>query len=112
MSNGYILDSVIVKDFFNNKNTVELNFKDNTNFVIGENGLGKTTLINLVAGVLEVDTETVMNTDFTEIEIKLCSKKTKTKPIIKVIITNELELRYQIKEKSSDKDFLFNSRNL
>ena len=108
MSNGYILDSVIVKDFFNNKNTVELNFKDNTNFVIGENGLGKTTLINLVAGVLEVDTETVMNTDFTEIEIKLCSKKTKTKPIIKVIITNELELRYQIKEKSSDKDFLFN----
>lgn len=51
----YILDKVIIDSFWGNK-TVTLNFKEDANFLIGVNGSGKTTIINLIAASLNADT--------------------------------------------------------
>ncbi len=58
-----ILDKVIVEGFWGDK-TITLDFHDDTNFLIGVNGSGKTTFINLIAAALTCDVITLMDTDF------------------------------------------------
>lgn len=54
-------------------------FNDDVNIIIGRNGTGKTTFMNLLHAALSVDLEGLLENDFTLITIKLFyGKKTKT----------------------------------
>ena len=107
MNSKYTISSVTVKDFALTNSSFTIKFDSNTNFIIGENGLGKTTLINLIASILECDTETMSTVEFSEVEIKLASSQ-RNKPIIKVI-NNIDSYIYQIKHRASDNDYVLNT---
>ena len=52
------IDKVRIDGFWIDK-TVEFKLKDDVNFLIGVNGSGKTTIINLVAATLNADFATL-----------------------------------------------------
>lgn len=49
--------------------TVKINFDDNVNFLIGANGSGKTTIINLIAACLDTDFQTLDKIQFSRIRV-------------------------------------------
>lgn len=62
------IKKVIINGFWGDK-TVSLNFNDQINFLIGLNGSGKTTMINLIAAALEADFTTLDKFQFDNIRI-------------------------------------------
>ncbi|WP_354688327.1 ATP-binding protein [Aeromonas sp. 19NY04SH05-1] len=66
----YKIQSVIIENFWGKFNA-HCNFDDNVNIIIGRNGTGKTTFMNILQSVLSVDIDGIMNTNFDRIEIKL-----------------------------------------
>jgi recombinational DNA repair ATPase RecF len=48
------IDTVTIVNFWGDKQVV-IKFRDDVNFLIGVNGSGKTTIINLVAATLKAD---------------------------------------------------------
>src|SRR5258708_13538608 len=59
-----------------------LNFHDDVNFLIGTNGSGKTTVINLIAAALSADFQTLDRVDFKKIAMHLSGP---SYPIIEVL---------------------------
>ncbi|SBV92902.1 conserved hypothetical protein [uncultured Dysgonomonas sp.] len=55
--------------------TVKINFDDNVNFLIGTNGSGKTTIINLVAACLDADFQTLDKIQFSRIRVVFSNLK-------------------------------------
>lgn len=66
------IKSVVIENFWGDK-TVTLNFNDNINFLIGVNGSGKTTIINLIAASLNADFSTLDKVQFSKIRIEFFS---------------------------------------
>jgi predicted ATPase len=65
--------------------TIETALQPGVTFFIGENGTGKTTLINLIAAALAADFQTLDRLAFRSIEISLRSKKDRRKPKIFIL---------------------------
>lgn len=55
--------------------TVKIDFDDEVNFLIGINGSGKTTIINLIAACLDADFQTLDKIQFSRIRIVFSHKK-------------------------------------
>lgn len=66
----HTIDKVVIEEFWGDKK-VTLPFKSNVNFLIGVNGSGKTTIINLIAAVLNADFPTLDRIQFRKITIHL-----------------------------------------
>ena len=66
------IESVIIENFWGDK-TVTLNFNDDVNFLIGVNGSGKTTIINLIAACLNADFVTLDKAQFSRIKVDFFS---------------------------------------
>jgi len=66
----YKIDKVKIDGFWTDK-TVELRLKKDVNFLIGVNGSGKTTIINLIAATLNADFATLDRFQFKKIRIDL-----------------------------------------
>ncbi|WP_374497173.1 AAA family ATPase [Vogesella indigofera] len=86
---------------------VEINFNEEINFIIGMNGTGKTTIINIMAAALTLDLEKLIKFDFNEINFSLKSQENRKKPRIKIskgYVENEslIQIRYAFKKSSSD----------
>lgn len=64
------IDKVRIDGFWIDK-TVEFKLKDDVNFLIGVNGSGKTTIINLVAATLNADFATLDRFQFKKIRVDL-----------------------------------------
>ena len=84
---------------------ISLNFDNNVNFLIGKNGTGKTTVINLIATALSADLESLDRILFDTIEIKLAEFNGKRKPSV-VIKKEDVEsqfpkINYYIRDKAS-----------
>jgi predicted ATP-dependent endonuclease of OLD family len=99
--------SVEIVNFWGSK-TVSLQFREDLNFLIGPNGSGKTTIINLVSAVLRADIPSLYAIQFDTIVVRLKTIATNKKPIIKVEkfvdqLMGSFELRYTIREKTSEK---------
>ncbi len=74
----YKIKSVDIKGFWR-RYKAECHFNSDVNIIIGMNGTGKTTFINILHAVLSVDIDELNNNQFDEITIKLehgTSKKT------------------------------------
>lgn len=81
------IEKVKIDSFWGDKE-VNLKFKDDVNFLIGVNGSGKTTIINLIAATLKADFATLDRINFKKIQVSLKPKiidaKTKKTAVIEV----------------------------
>lgn len=97
----YKIESVKIENFWQ-RFGAETKFNPDVNIIIGKNGTGKTTFMNILHSVLSVDVEQLNNADFESIEIKLKEGK-KRKTIKARIIENDLNpfltIEYQISSK-------------
>ncbi|WBU54759.1 AAA family ATPase [Paracoccus sp. SCSIO 75233] len=87
---------------------VSLKFREDLNFLIGPNGSGKTTIINLISAVLRADIPALYSVQFEKVVIRLKTIGANRKPVIEVakVVDRKMgsfELRYTVKEKSGDK---------
>ena len=79
------IDRVKIEGFWSEK-TVDIKFGHSENFLIGVNGSGKTTIINLTAACIEADFYTLDRLDFESVTIYLSSttnKRTKSRVVVK-----------------------------
>jgi len=95
------LESVEILGFWGTKN-VKLDFKNDINFLIGENGTGKTTIINLIAAALRADIRALYSVQFDKITLRLKALGSNRKPIIEVIksdngLMGSIDLKYQVR---------------
>ncbi len=89
------IERVEILGFWGDK-TVDISFKEKENFLIGVNGSGKTTIINLIAATLEADFYTLDRFQFDKITLHLRNKEDKRKkPFIEVIKEDNLKTPYQ-----------------
>lgn len=101
------VEYIEVEGFWGDKR-VSLPLHEDINFLIGANGSGKTTVINLLSAVLQADIPTLYSIPFQKVHVRLKAKGANRKPVIEVAKvvdndTNSFELRYTVKEKTSDK---------
>lgn len=78
------IDKVTILKFWGEKKVV-IKFQPKENFLIGVNGSGKTTVINLIAAAIEADFTTLDRIDFEKITVDLIStedKKNKSKIVV------------------------------
>lgn len=72
------IDKVVIEGFWGDKK-ITLKLKEDVNFLIGVNGSGKTTIINLIAAALNADFSTLDRLQFKKILIQLDDYDIKTK---------------------------------
>ena len=105
-----ILKSVSIKGLWGTK-TFSANFFDDTNFLIGQNGSGKTTVINLIAAVLTADIPTLLRLTFSEIQLHLGDgDNEKDRSIVSVTKTHEhsrhlQNLVYRFEDNKGHRDY-------
>ena len=75
------IESVSIEGFWGNHNLF-IEFDPSVNFLVGVNGSGKTTAIDVLASALQCDGETLERLPFKKIVIVLFDKETRRKPSI------------------------------
>jgi len=79
-----IITNVKIEGLFGSKKPVDIKIDEKFNFLIGPNGTGKTTIINLIAATLLADFSKLDNATFSRIEIKLKEINGRKRPTIQV----------------------------
>lgn len=97
----YKIISVKIEGFWG-KHVIESKLHNNVNIFIGPNGVGKTTFINILQAVLEIDFERLFSLQFSKITINLKNKKNTKKIFIeKILINSEYrEIKFHIGRKN------------
>jgi predicted ATP-dependent endonuclease of OLD family len=85
----YILKEFIVDDMWGEKDA-KIYFNDDVNFLIGENSSGKTTIIYLLASILNPDEEKIRKFDFNHCKLVLQQKNNPNKCIELKCVNSEL----------------------
>ena len=103
----YYIRSFEIYGFWGSKN-IHLKMHADLNFVIGPNGSGKTTVINLLAAALRADFPVLYSVQFDRIVIIMQAKNGSIKPRIEIKKsvdddTGYFKLEFTVKEKFSDK---------
>ena len=96
-----LLNKVEITNFWGNGTKIEINFDENVNFLIGANGSGKTTVLNLIASALSADLEQLQNFIFDTITVIFKQQGSNKKP--KIIVEKNKQddiLGYEIYETS------------
>lgn len=104
----HVLKSAVIEGFLGNPNPIILNFDNKFNFIIGKNGCGKTTVINLLAAILVCDFERLDKISFSKAVLTLQSFSSKKNPSITVLKKSEIgipyfDIAYTIKESERSK---------
>lgn len=102
-----IIESLEIDGFWGVKKLI-IKFNSDLNFIIGHNGSGKTTAINMLAAALRADFQHLYLANFNKITIKLKKIGKNQKPIIEVVkeedpIMGSINIKYNIKQHSKDK---------
>ncbi|MBC6439290.1 MAG: AAA family ATPase [Rhodospirillales bacterium] len=102
-----LIDRIEIEGFWG-KRSIEVQLNSDVNFLIGKNGAGKTTFVNLIAAVLEADWLTLERIDFQHVRVILKTRKSFAKPSITVEKKKHKdlpfpEIQYKIKRKISEK---------
>ncbi len=77
------IESVVVEGFWGDRR-IEFDFYEDVNFIIGINGSGKTTAVDLIVSALTADYIALDRIDFTKLTIRLKSFESKKKPSITI----------------------------
>ncbi|HEV2598207.1 AAA family ATPase [Sphingopyxis sp.] len=104
-SRSHTLKSLEVLGFRGQRRKIRLNFDRHANFIIGRNGTGKTTLINLLNAAIALDTNILRKVDFDQIEVKFKldgSNITPSMVIKKINTKNERSIVYSFKSSNRD----------
>ncbi|HET8891463.1 MAG TPA: AAA family ATPase [Candidatus Angelobacter sp.] len=103
-----ILKEVSLRGVWGEKN-FDLNFRPDVNFLIGSNGSGKTTVINLIAAALTGDYEALGRIPFSSMQCRLFDRSAGTEPLITVYRPESPDTRpalnYEIQRGSVVKKF-------
>ncbi|MCF5901218.1 AAA family ATPase [Aeromonas veronii] len=103
----YYIERVTVEGFWGDR-TLDFGFNEDVNFIIGINGSGKTTAINIVVAALTANFSELDRLEFSKITIRLTSSQNRKKPSI-IINKNQginsafPSIDYQIRYSASDK---------
>ena len=104
-----ILTSVIVKGLWGSCD-INLSMDEKYNFIIGVNGTGKTTLINLLAASLTFDIEKLMRIEFDSIDVNLKEIGGSKRPNIRVVkdinSVDDFIIKYEIKMAAKEKPII------
>ncbi|RWT67563.1 AAA family ATPase [Aeromonas caviae] len=98
------ITSVNIRNLWGNQD-IDISFNDKTNFIIGVNGTGKTTLINLLAAVLTLDFEKLLRIEFDSVDIKLKEVAGSKRPSIRVSKESNFDygtITYEIKKAAKE----------
>ncbi|HAY3561574.1 ATP-binding protein [Elizabethkingia meningoseptica] len=110
------INNVKITNFWGDK-SVNIDFDKDINFLIGVNGSGKTTIINLIAATLTADFKTLDKIQFEKIEITLFPRVNSRKKLDTAIIMVEKkprefspfpQINYQLKNYDSKNFRQFN----
>lgn len=74
---GSYVRRVKIKSLFEKDNNLIIDFTENTNCIYGDNGTGKTTVINLVVAALKCDMKKLIEIPFSSLEIMTARRGTK-----------------------------------
>lgn len=99
-----IITSVYVKGLWGHQD-INILIDSKTNFIIGVNGTGKTTLINLLAAALTFDYDKLLRIEFESITIRLKEVGGSRRPSIRVVKDIPLSddvLTYEIQKAAKD----------
>ncbi|PWC10084.1 AAA family ATPase [Brenneria corticis] len=97
----YKINSVLINGFWQRFNA-NCHFNDDVNIIIGRNGTGKTTFMNILHSILSVDLDGINDNDFHSAEIKLKNgSKRKTIKVSKIEDNNSpySVIEYQLSTK-------------
>ena len=102
-----IIISMHITGLFGRDESININFDERFNFFIGQNGTGKTTIINLLAATLLADFSRLDRIPFESIEVRLKEIGGRKKPIIFVKKTQKsalpfFDITYTIKPSSKE----------
>ena len=103
---NYYIESFKVTKLWDYRD-IDLHFYSDVNILIGPNGSGKTTVLNLLHSILTADISNITNIKFDQAEIKLRSFKGKSIKTIKVYIEEDL-----LKLKLGQKEYPFDIDSL
>ncbi len=99
------LETVIIRKLWNIHN-IELKLNPNVNFLIGPNGSGKTTIINLIVAAMTADFQSLIQIPFHSIEIRMAEFNGRKKPAIRVVKKwsqdrSSFSIQYKLREAAS-----------
>lgn len=100
----YYISSAKIEGFWGNK-TIEIPFDSQMNFLIGVNGSGKTTIINIIASVLNFDLKSLARFKFKKVrvEFKNIDKSKLFQPYVELFKEdNERRHTYKLKYKHKE----------
>jgi len=105
------IESAMITGFWGSK-VVEIKFHKDINFLIGPNGSGKTTIINLISAALRGDIPALYAVQFEKILIKLKQIGSSRKPTIEITksfdpIMGSYDLKYTVKESATGQSNTF-----
>lgn len=92
----YRLDKILVTGFRGQKRPIELNLMPDANFLIGRNGTGKTTLINLIHAGLSGDISALRESKFDKVEFVFKTSGSSKKPKLAIYRTPRPDNRSDI----------------
>ncbi len=78
------LEKIVVRGFRGQAQAIDLELSPDANFLIGRNGTGKTTLINLIHAALSIDIPALKDSRFDRIEFIFKRHKSRIKPRLSV----------------------------
>ncbi|WHO38207.1 AAA family ATPase [Sphingobium sp. AP49] len=81
----YRLERIVIRGFRGQVRPIELDLQPDANFLIGRNGTGKTTLINMIHAGLAMDLPTLRESNFDRIEYTFKKHRRRAKPKLTII---------------------------
>ena len=108
---NYLIESFKITKLWGYRD-IDLTFNNDVNILIGPNGSGKTTILNLLHSILSGDLRSILNINFEQAKIRLRSFKGRSVRTIKVDIVDGL-LRFKVgrREYKISIDILSSSRS-